>query len=105
MAMPKHTTGKLDAPTATESGPTPERLRQGRVEQLDRSIADAAGRPGRPYRAVDTLMVMERRGSISAGMRQAGGISGALCGGAARSAARARFVASAHRRAPAAPRQ
>jgi len=70
--MPKHTTGKLDAPTATESGPTPERLRQGRVEQLDRPIADAAGHPGRPYRTADTLMVMERRGSISAGMRQAG---------------------------------
>ena len=70
--MPKHPTRKLDAPTATESGPTPERLRQGSVEQLDRPIADAAGHPGRPYRAVDTLMVMERRGSISAGMRQAG---------------------------------
>jgi len=70
--MPKHTTRKPDAPTATESGPTPERLRQGRVEQLDRPIADAAGHPGRPYRAVDTLMVMERRGSITAAMRQAG---------------------------------
>jgi hypothetical protein len=35
-------------------------------------IADAAGRPARPYRAVDTLTLMERRGSITAGMRQAG---------------------------------
>src|SRR6266851_6077961 len=39
--------------------PTPER-------------ADDSGRPARPYRAVDTLAAMERRGSITAGMRQAG---------------------------------
>src|SRR5437899_13102718 len=39
--------------------PTPER-------------ADESGRPSRPYRAVDTLAVMERRGSITGGMRQAG---------------------------------
>jgi hypothetical protein len=40
-------------------GPTPER-------------ADESGRPSRPYRAVDTLAAMERRGSITTGMRQAG---------------------------------
>src|SRR5438132_14428414 len=39
--------------------PTPER-------------ADESGRPSRPYRAVDTLAAMERRGSITTGMRQAG---------------------------------
>ncbi|MBV8457442.1 MAG: hypothetical protein JO122_12585 [Acetobacteraceae bacterium] len=39
---------------------------------MDRPIADESGSPSRPYRAVDTLAVMERRGSISAGMRQAG---------------------------------
>jgi hypothetical protein len=52
--------------------PTPERRTHGVVEQLERPIADESGRPGRPYRAVDTLGAMERRGSITAGMRQAG---------------------------------
>src|SRR4051812_1900390 len=37
-----------------------------------RGIADARGKASRPYRALDTLAVMERRGSITAGMRQAG---------------------------------
>lgn len=49
-----------------------ERLQHGAVELVPSVMADAAGRPGRPYRAVDTLAVMERRGSITAGMRQAG---------------------------------
>ena len=51
---------------------TPERLRQGPIELSPGVIADSAGRPSRPYRAVDTLTIMERRGSITAGMRQAG---------------------------------
>jgi hypothetical protein len=51
---------------------TPERLRHGLVELVPAVIADADGRPARPYRAVDTLTLMERRGSITAGMRQAG---------------------------------
>src|SRR5215471_18816530 len=53
-------------------GPTPERLQQGEIERIDRAIADTAGSISRPYRAVDTLLLMERRGSITAGMRQAG---------------------------------
>jgi hypothetical protein len=52
--------------------PTPERRQHGIVERLERPIADESGRPARPYRAVDTLATMERRGSITAGMRQAG---------------------------------
>jgi hypothetical protein len=52
--------------------PTAERLRHGAVEQLGRQIADSAGAIGRPFRAVDTLAAMERRGTITAGMRQAG---------------------------------
>jgi hypothetical protein len=52
--------------------PTPERRSHGIVERLERPIADESGRPARPYRAVDTLAAMERRGSITAGMRQAG---------------------------------
>jgi hypothetical protein len=55
-----------------EGGPTPERRSRGIVELVERPIADECGRPSRPYRAVDTLAVMERRGSITGGMRQAG---------------------------------
>ena len=46
--------------------PTPERRNHGVVERLERPIADELGRPARPYRAVDTLGAMERRGSITA---------------------------------------
>src|SRR5437773_6837706 len=55
-----------------EGGPTPERRSRGIVELVERPIADESGRPSRPYRAVDTLAAMERRGSITGGMRQAG---------------------------------
>jgi hypothetical protein len=51
---------------------TPERRRHGPVELVPTVIADGEGRPARPYHAVDTLTIMERRGSITAGMRQAG---------------------------------
>jgi hypothetical protein len=50
----------------------PERLRHGLIELAPSLIADEAGRPSRPYRALDTLAMMERRGSITSGMRQAG---------------------------------
>src|SRR3954452_19074610 len=56
----------------SENRPTAERLRHGSIERLDRAIADTQGNASRPYRAIDTLAVMERRGSITAGMRQAG---------------------------------
>ncbi len=49
-----------------------ERQQHGPVELVPAVIADSAGRPARPYRALDTLTVMERRGSITPGMRQAG---------------------------------
>jgi hypothetical protein len=55
-----------------ENWPTAERLRHGPVERSDRAIADAHNNASRPYRALDTLAIMERRGSITAGMRQAG---------------------------------
>lgn len=57
---------------ATPIAPTPERYNHGQIEQLDQPISDAAGMIGRPHRAVDTLLAMERRGSITATMRQAG---------------------------------
>jgi hypothetical protein len=52
--------------------PAPERWARGEVERLPTAIADEQGRPARPYRATDTLLVMERRGTITAAMRQAG---------------------------------
>lgn len=56
----------------TDVAPTAERRKHGIIERLQRPIGDESGRPARPYRAVDTLAVMERRGSITNGMRQAG---------------------------------
>lgn len=52
--------------------PTPERSGHGRVERMRGQIADDRGHPARPFRAVDTLEIMARRGSISPAMRQAG---------------------------------
>ena len=51
--------------------PTPERMRRG-VELLDRAIADEDGRPSQPYRSIDILAALERRGAITAEMRTAG---------------------------------
>lgn len=56
----------------TDTSPTPERRNHGVIERLEQSIGDDAGRPARPYRAVDTLAIMERRGTITSAMRQAG---------------------------------
>lgn len=58
--------------SATESVISAERLQHGQIERAPNTIADAAGRPARPHRVVDTLQIMERRGSITAAMRQAG---------------------------------
>jgi hypothetical protein len=55
-----------------EIAPSPERQNHGLIERVERPIADDTGRPSRPYRAVDTLAAMERRGSITSAMRQAG---------------------------------
>jgi hypothetical protein len=63
--------GRPRKPRHEEEGPTPERRRQGDVERLERSIADEEGRPARPFRTMDTLGRMRRRGSITAAMHQA----------------------------------
>ena len=72
--MARHHSRRLAVPLGENITvmPTPERRNQGIVERLERPIADESGRSARPYRAVDTLGTMERRGSITAGMRQAG---------------------------------
>ena len=51
--------------------PAPERWARSEVERLPTAIADEQGRPARPYRATDTLLVMERRRTITPEMRQA----------------------------------
>jgi hypothetical protein len=68
----RRTLGTETTSLQQESGPTPERRQHGGIERLDRAIGDADGHPSRPYRAIDTLAIMHRRGSITAGMRQAG---------------------------------
>jgi hypothetical protein len=70
--MATYRTPRPAAASRQDPGPTPERRQHGAIERLERTIGDAAGHPSRPYRAVDTLAVMQRRGSITAGMRQAG---------------------------------
>ncbi|HXP29724.1 MAG TPA: hypothetical protein VN832_01450 [Stellaceae bacterium] len=64
--------GKRAAARADPAGPTPERLAHGLIERAPHAIADEAGRPARPYRAVDTLGLMLRKNTITASMRQAG---------------------------------
>ena len=63
--------GKGTPATAEFNTPTTERQQRGPIERLPRPIADETGRMARPYRAVDTLAAMERRGSITPGMRHA----------------------------------
>jgi len=70
-----HGQSRRPVPVTGVSGsvtPTPERRKHGIVEHLGRPIADESGALARPYRAIDTLATMERRGSITAAMRQAG---------------------------------
>jgi len=67
---PRHPNGERKI--QREDPLTPERRRRGIVELIEKPIADDAGRPSHPYRVIDTLGAMERRGSITAGMRQAG---------------------------------
>jgi hypothetical protein len=74
--MPRRTRRMTDPGAAQDGGPDggplPERLQHGPVEPVARAVPDVSGTPSRPYRAVDTLALMERRGSITPGMRQAG---------------------------------
>ena len=60
------------ASASASSALAPERLAHSEIELLARPTADEGGAPSRPYRVVDTLAIMERRGSITPGMRQAG---------------------------------
>lgn len=63
---------RVARPNGEGIAPTEERWRRGDVEALPHAIPDEAGRPSRPYRRIDTLAVMLRKGTISAAMRQAG---------------------------------
>jgi hypothetical protein len=59
--MGRHYSGRFGAkgPTDADVLPTPERRSHGPVERLERPIGDNSGRPARPYRAIDTLAVMD----------------------------------------------
>lgn len=52
--------------------PTKERMARGEVERGDRQMQDSRGDPGDPFRAVDLLTGLERKGAISADMLKAG---------------------------------
>src|SRR5579863_5762720 len=71
--MTSSRSARRDSVTLAEAAgaPTPERRHHGPIERFDQAIADDNGRPSRPYRAVDTLAMMQRRGSITPAMRQA----------------------------------
>jgi len=70
--MPKRTPTRPEKQDRADLAPTPERLRHGPVVPVSRPIPDTAGRPSRPWKAIDTLAIMEGRGSITSGMRRAG---------------------------------
>lgn len=70
--MPKRPRKTPEPAVSTDLGPTQERLRHGPVVPVSRPIPDTAARPSRPWKAIDTLAIMEGRGSITAGMRHAG---------------------------------
>jgi hypothetical protein len=72
--MAKTSSNRRSGPAKAEAAiaPTVERGEHGVIERVERSIGDDTGGLARPYRAVDTLAIMERRGSITAPMRQAG---------------------------------
>lgn len=52
--------------------PTPERIAHGLVEAPTHQIADARGEIGAPFRGVDWLSLMARRGVVTEPMREAG---------------------------------
>jgi hypothetical protein len=67
----KKTRRKIDPSPAEIPAISPERRRHGNIERLPQAIADDQGRPARPYRVVDTLAAMLRKGTITAAMRHA----------------------------------
>jgi hypothetical protein len=52
--------------------PPPERLRHGPVERITATVKDTNGRVGAGWRALDTLEIMLRRGSLTKEMCRAG---------------------------------
>ena len=72
--MPHRQIRRIDNVSVIETPvvPTAERYRHGAIERLDRPITNSGGTIARPHYAVDTLLAMERRGTITAAMRRAG---------------------------------
>lgn len=52
--------------------PTPERAQHDPIERVGKQILDADGNIGNPFRTVDVLAIMVRRGTITPAMQKAG---------------------------------
>ncbi len=72
MAKPKRQKKLAGTFAASTTAPPRERWARGEVEALDRAIADEEGRPALPFRAIDTLTAMLRKGTITPAMHKAG---------------------------------
>jgi hypothetical protein len=70
--MAKRSAARRAAALRAVIAPTRERWARGDVEAPTQMIADEDGRPAAPFRTVDTLMAMERRGTITPEMHRAG---------------------------------
>jgi hypothetical protein len=58
---------KAHRPAAASSklGPLPARRQHGRVELVPETIKDTAGAPAQPYRSIDVVAALLKRGDIS----------------------------------------
>ncbi len=70
MAKSRHKAGRRNSPDLVI--PTLERAQHDFVERVPTAIADGDGRPSAPFRSIDILGAMLKRGSISIDMHNAG---------------------------------
>jgi hypothetical protein len=70
MKARRHRSPAAGAPD--EVRPTAERRRHGKIERSTGAVLDVNEEPGRPFRALGTLDIMFRAGSITREMRRAG---------------------------------
>lgn len=72
MAKTKARRKRMPGYAADVIAPTPERAQHDPVERIGKQILDADGNIGNPFRTVDVLAIMLRRGTITALMEKAG---------------------------------
>lgn len=70
--MAKRKRKRWDGLSADIVAPTPERGRHDPIEREARQIVDAHGNIGNPFRVVDLILMMKRRGTITDAMAVAG---------------------------------